>query len=225
MVGDQHADPARFQVLDEVADIADRERVDPGEGLVQQHDRWFGRQRAGDFAAAPLTAGQRHGRAGAQPRQAEFVEQAFEFGSARIGIRLDHFEHAVDVLLNRHAAKNAGFLRQVTEAQDRAAVHRQVGDVLPIHHDAPGIGAHEAHDRIEAGRLASPVRTEQAEHLALADAQRNIGQDGALVVALGDGNDFEASLRDRRGGVVNRVGNGGGIDIGHVARHTQTDRR
>src|SRR5690625_767690 len=36
MVGDQHADAAVLQMADKGADLADRDRVDPGKGLVEQ---------------------------------------------------------------------------------------------------------------------------------------------------------------------------------------------
>src|SRR5690606_19304975 len=56
MIRDQHADAASLQVLHQLADVADRERVDAGEGLVEQHDRRIGGERSGDLAAPPFTA-------------------------------------------------------------------------------------------------------------------------------------------------------------------------
>ena len=205
MVGDQHAEAARLEGAHEIADIADRQRVDARERFVEQHDRGLRRQRAGDFAPPPLAARKRHGGARAQPRQAEFVKQALEFRGARLIIGLDHFEHAIDVLFDRHPAKDAGFLRQIAEAEDGAAIHGEIGHIFPIHQDAARIGTHEAHDGIETGGLAGPVRAEQAEDFALAHRERNIRQDGAIVIALGYGNDFQSPLRDGRGGFVDRV--------------------
>ncbi len=142
MVGDEHADAARLQILHQIADVVDRQRIDTREGLVQQHDRRLRRQRARDFAASPLAARQRHGRAGAQLLHAEFIEQAVEFRSADIAVGLGQLEHAIDVLLHRHAAENAGLLRQIAQPQDGAAVHRQFGDIEPIHQNATRIGLH-----------------------------------------------------------------------------------
>ena len=62
------------------------ERIDAGERLVEQHDRRVGGQRAGDLAAAPLAARQRHRRRVAQPGQAEFVEQRVELALARAAL-------------------------------------------------------------------------------------------------------------------------------------------
>src|SRR6185369_13565232 len=52
VIGDQHADAALLEVDHQVANVADREWIDPGEGFVQQHDRGLGGQRPGDLAAA-----------------------------------------------------------------------------------------------------------------------------------------------------------------------------
>ena len=56
----------------------------PGERLVEQHDRRVGGERAGDLAAAPLAARQRHGGEFAQMRQAELAEQLLEPLAARM---------------------------------------------------------------------------------------------------------------------------------------------
>ena len=57
--------------------------------------------------------------------QAEFVEQLLEPLAARVAVGLDHLEHRQDVLLDGQPAEDRGFLRQIAEAEDRAAVHRQ----------------------------------------------------------------------------------------------------
>ena len=54
VVGDQHADAARGQVPHELLDVGNRNRVDAGEGLVEQHVGWAGwraRGRSRDGAA------------------------------------------------------------------------------------------------------------------------------------------------------------------------------
>jgi hypothetical protein len=130
-------------------------------------------------------------RARTQLGDVEFLEQALQFLSPDDRIGLDQFEHGIDVLLDRQPAKDRGLLGQIAEAEDRAAVHRQVGDIDPVHQDSARIGAHQPHDRIEAGGLARPVGAEQPEHLALAHRQRDVGQHRALVIALGDRDHFQ----------------------------------
>ena len=38
VIGDQNADAATLEMAHEVLDVADRDRVDAGEGLVEQHE-------------------------------------------------------------------------------------------------------------------------------------------------------------------------------------------
>src|SRR3546814_1768168 len=80
----------------------------------------------------------------------------------------------LDILRDRHPAKNRGFLRQIAKAKDRAAIHRQRGDVGAVEHDAPGVGLYQPHDRIEAGRLALAVRSQEPDSLTLADRERYV---------------------------------------------------
>ena len=47
-------------------------------------------------------------------------------------VRLVHLQHRQDILLDGQAAEDRGFLRQIAEAEDCAAVHRQMGDVAPV---------------------------------------------------------------------------------------------
>src|SRR5690606_41941205 len=90
-------------------------------------------------------------------RSVEFVEQPGELGAASFLVGLDHLEHAHDVLLDRHAAEDAGFLGQVAEAEDRPPVHRKICDIDTVHQDAAAVGPHQTHDRVEAGGLAGAV--------------------------------------------------------------------
>ena len=117
--------PRRGQVADEVLDVADGDRVDAGERLVEQHERRLAGQRPGDLAAPPLAARQRDRRRLAQARDVELLEQRVELALALLAARLDDLEHGADVLLDVQAAEDRGLLRQVADAEARAAVHRQ----------------------------------------------------------------------------------------------------
>ena len=57
VVGDQDADAAIGEMADQILDVADRDRVDAGEGFVEQHVVGPRRQRTRDLDAAPLAAG------------------------------------------------------------------------------------------------------------------------------------------------------------------------
>ena len=59
MVGNQHADAAVLQMLDQIAYLAHGDRVDARQGFVQQDVGRLRRQGAGDLDAPPLATGQR----------------------------------------------------------------------------------------------------------------------------------------------------------------------
>ena len=104
---------------------------------------------------------------------------------ALLAALLHHFEHGADVVLDRQAAEDRGFLRQVADAEPRAAIHRHGGDVEAVDLDRALVDRHEAGDHVEAGRLAGAVRPEQADGLAGAHAERHAVDDLAALVALG----------------------------------------
>ena len=71
----------------------------------------------------------------------------------------------------RQAAEDRGFLRQIADAEPRALVHRQSGDVGAVEIDAALVGLDQAGDHVEHGRLAGAVGAEQADRLAFADVK------------------------------------------------------
>ncbi len=54
----------------------------------------------------------------------------------------------------------------------------------PPMRDLAGVGAHQADDHVEAGRLAGAVRPEQADDLAAADGEVHVLDDLARAVAF-----------------------------------------
>jgi hypothetical protein len=118
-------------------------------------------------------------------------EQLLQPGVAGRAVGFRDLQHRQDILLNRQSAKDAGFLRQITQTQDSPAVHGQRSDVAPVQQDPARVGLHQPHDRIEAGRLAGAIRAQQADHLAAMHFEADVMKDGALVVALGEMPDLE----------------------------------
>ncbi len=66
---------------------------------------------------------------------------AFEIVLAAALVRLDHLEHGANVFLDGEAAKDRSLLRQIADAEPRALVHRQRGDVVTVEFDAAAVGA------------------------------------------------------------------------------------
>src|SRR4051794_23779301 len=184
VVGDQDADAAVGEVPDQILDVADRDRIDAGEGFVEQHVVRTRRQRARDFDAAALATGERDRGRFSQPRDVEFIEQRIEFGLALLPAGLDDLEHGANILFDGEAAKDRGFLRQITDAEPRALIHRQPGHVVAVQLDGTAIRLDQPGDHVEHRGLAGAVRTEQADGLASADIDADAAHDLAGAETL-----------------------------------------
>lgn len=86
----------------------------------------------------------------------------------------------VTVSLRKIEASWAG--SRCRRARDRAWL---VTDVQVVNQHLAVIGAHQADDHVEGGGLAGPVGAEQADDLAAVDAQTDVADHLALLVALG----------------------------------------
>ena len=204
--------PRLVRWRDQILDVADRDRIDAGERFVEQHVIRPRRQRARDLDAAPLAAGQRDRRRLAQARDVELVEQASSSASRFFLLGLDHFEHRADVLLDRQAAEDRGFLRQIADAEPGALVHRQLGDVVAVELDGAVIRLDQAGDHVEHGGLAGAVRTEQADRLAAADIDADAAHDLAGAKAL-----FHA-MHSQKSGAPQQLGAAGAVGLGRPRR-------
>src|SRR4029077_11706140 len=89
-----------------------------------------------------------------------------------------------DILLNGQTAKNRGFLRQITDPEASAAIHRQFCYVLAVQLYRASIGRNQAGDDVKAGGLAGAVRTQQPDHLAALNRDADIAQHRAALEAL-----------------------------------------
>src|SRR6185295_3038069 len=117
VIGDQNTNTAILEVGHESSYFSDCDRIDPGEGLIEQYKVRSRGQCPRDLNPAPLAAGKRRGRSFPQMGDCELLEQGFEIAFAALACRLDQFEHGANVLLDGQAAENGGFLRQITDAQ------------------------------------------------------------------------------------------------------------
>src|SRR3546814_13933362 len=79
---------------------------------------------------------------------------------------LAQFQHRAHVIGNTELAEHRGLLRQIAEAQTRAQMHGQGGDVAAIKDNFAAIGTHQTDDHVETGGFAGPIGAEQADDLA-----------------------------------------------------------
>src|SRR5690606_14604491 len=186
MVGDEHADALVLEVLDDLLDIVHRDRVDPGEGLVQQNELRIGSQGPSNLRAAALTAGQAHASTVAQMMDMKLAQQRIELALAPLAVQvLAGFQYRHDVVGHAELAEDGRFLGQVTDALARPAVHRQAGHILAVDQDVALVGLDQADDHVETGGLAGAVGAEQADYLAAVDRQGDILHDLAGLIGLG----------------------------------------
>ena len=122
--------------------------------------------------------------ASSQAGNIELLQQGVQVGLALLLVRLDHFEHRADIVLDIEPAKNRRLLRKVPDAEARPLVHRQSGHVVPVELDAPSIGGDEPGDHVEYGGLAGAVRSEQADRFAAAQIEANPLHDLSAAEAL-----------------------------------------
>ena len=195
MIGEQDADAFGFEVADEMLDVGDRDRVDAGEGFVEQQTARIGGQGAGDLGAAPLAPGKTHALARAHMADVEFLEQGFETVPARLPVEvLARFENGENVLFNAQGAENRRVLGQIGQTMDGAAVDRQRSDLVAVDEHVAGVGSDQPDHHVEAGGLAGAVGTEQADDFAAADAQRDIVHHLASPVTLDQAGCFQHGL-------------------------------
>ena len=118
MVGNQNAKAMTFQLGNQVANLAKGNRVDSGQWLIKQQKGWAGRQCTGNFQSASFTARQINRGSFAQMGNGKFGHQIFQqrvsFGFvAGLG-----FQHRTNILFDRQAAEDAGFLWQIYLPQE-----------------------------------------------------------------------------------------------------------
>src|SRR5690606_27599111 len=146
-----------LQEADDALDLDDGDRVDAGEGFVEQDESRRPRERARDLDAATLAARQRVGAVRADVLDLQFAEQLLEARidlaaaqrpAARVGLKLEHRD---DVLLDRKLAEDRSFLWQVRQPEPRTAVDRQVSDRSAVELDRAAVGGNQSDDHVEAG--------------------------------------------------------------------------
>ena len=194
VIGDQDADAPSLQVPHKVLNVADGDRVDAGEGLVEQHEGRLSGERARDFAAPPLAARQGDRRRAAQARDVELLQEQFQHRFARRPVGLVDLQHRADVVLDIEAAEDRRFLRQVADAEPRPLEHGQAGDVVAVQLDRALVRFDEADDHVEDGRLAGAVRPQEADRFAAPDRNADVLHHHSAAIAFAEAVHSEHAL-------------------------------
>ena len=177
VVGDQHADVVLDQLVDDLLDIADRQRVDPGKRLIEQQKTRRIDQRAGDLGTAAFSPREGDSLAIADRFDIEHIQQLFNpfilrFFIFDIDLGRDH-----QVLFHRQVFEDRRLLRQVADPFDRALVQRHMGDILAVEKDLAACHLDKPADHVKTGRLPRAVWTEKADDLARIDLKRHAADD------------------------------------------------
>ena len=116
--------------------------------------------------------------------EVELLYEAFEFLLLVVARQVRHFQHAGYVVLYAHLAEHAGLLCQIADAATSALIDRQIGYLLVAQIDVSSIGQDEAGGHVERSRLASTVRTQQSDNLALTHVEGDVVHHCSLAVYL-----------------------------------------
>ena len=170
-------------------------RVQPGEGLVEHHDRRVAQQRAGDGDALPLATGDRGAaltdggvvalRQGMDP--CIELRQAASLGDLLIG--------GVEASVADVVGDGAGEQHAVLQYERDVAT--QVGDpdlpqVHAVEADLADDRVHAAHQQARQGGLAAAGRADERDLLPGGNAQREVAE--GRVAVVGGGHALEGDL-------------------------------
>ena len=192
VVGDQHPDTARFQRMDQAANLAHGNRIDTGKGFIQQQKCRVRGQAARDLGPPPFAARQRQRRGAAQMLDREIAQQLLQPLAPLQRVAQRDFQHGHDILFDGQPAKDRHFLRQIADPQTRAAEHRQGGGIGAVNHHLTGIGRHQTGDAIKTGRLARPVRPQQGDDLAPRQRHRHVADHRTIAIGFAQPPDAQA---------------------------------
>ncbi len=176
--------------LERALHLADAERVEAGEGLVEEHQARVVEEAAGDGELLLHAAGELAG-------EDAGLAVELQLGEQRAGARLpvhDAVEarHQVEVLAHGEVVEEAGLVRE--ERELALGGHGRGGEVVPGDADGAARGREDAAQAAQRARLAGAVGADQAEHLAGGDLEREVVDGGEAAVALRQAMNLEHRL-------------------------------
>ena len=186
MVGDEHADAAVPQMKDDLLNVADRNRIDAGERLVEQDELRRDDERARDLGAPPLAPRQRVRRRRRERGQVQLRKQLAQPRAPRRAVGAERFQNGKNILFDREPAKDRRLLGKIANPLPRADVHRIVGDIAAVQLHASRVWRREPDRHVKGRRLARAVRPEQANNFPRRDVQTDAAHNRAAAVGFGE---------------------------------------
>src|SRR5260370_26643104 len=165
--------------------------------LIQQDDFRLEHHRARNGEHLLLTTGERA--AGLVATLGQYREVAVDliqqFGLSSLAHTVA-IEPRAEIFGDRQQSENPPIFRHIADPEPRQPMCRQMGDRPTLKQHPPLARMDEPHDRLERRALANPVATEEADHLAYSDSERDPVENMALAVIGMDIVDFD-QRRDR----------------------------
>ena len=166
-------------------DLGDGDRVDPGEGLVQQHEARPCRERPGDLHPAPFAPGEVLAARVAQVLETEGLHELHGPLAAHRGVQVaPKLEDREQVPFHRELSKDGRFLGKIAEPESRTNVHRAVGEIDVVEMNGPAVGRDEADQHVEARGFPRAVGAEETHYLTASHHEAHVLDHRAGAIAL-----------------------------------------
>src|SRR5688500_16873936 len=117
-------------------------------------------------------------------------------------------ENCHDIVFDGKLPENRGLLRQITNAEPRALVHRHRADVLAVEQDSAFLRLDEPDNHIECGRLPGSVGSEKPHYFPLLEPQVDVVNHCAAAIGLHESLRFENAAAWESAGHFDRLQSG-----------------
>ena len=191
MIGDEDAHAALTQILDDLLNICNGERINARERLIEQDELRLKREAACNLDAAALTTRQLRTTSVANMSDVKLLEESVELVLLLRLRKLRRLKDCLDVLRDGQLAKDGRFLRKIADPQPRTPIHGIVRDTDVGEIDIAVRGFLKTDDHVKCGRLARAIGTQEANDLALVDTDRDTVNNGAAAKLLNEAAGFE----------------------------------
>ena len=171
--------PAPPQIEDGLAQRIGTDRIEPGEGFVEDQEFGLGDHRGDELHPLGHAFAQRIDAAIGAVRQVEPRKPGSDFlahlaPAAQFAEELQQGAHP-------HLAVKAAFLGEVSNQ-----VISRAGHLVAQHADLPPVGIEDIDDHADRGRLPAAIGTDKTEDAAFGNAEGEVIHGGDLAESLGD---------------------------------------